>query len=508
MQATFQAKIADEALHPAFDAIADLYGHAERTLYVDLYVRGQRWESCKSEYLSRFGLTARQFNAIRITLGGKVEAARQGLLLRVANLRAAVDATARAVAKLTKELKSMGRRPKRKGGGLGPASRRALHLRSGRFVHDAEQAERRARTASRLHQKRRRLENLRARLAAAEEDRRAGRIHLCFGGKRLFRRQFAWRENGYADLAGWRREWRRARSSQFFCVGSKDETAGNQTCTRQPDGSLRLCVPPALAERFGHWLTIPSVRLAYGQEVLEAAVAAGQAVSYRFVRRERRGTDAWYVHATVERAPATVETSVHVGALGIDLNPAHVEVAEVDRFGNPVHVTADCGGHPGTAAATGDGGAGRGCGRRCGTGEGRRQARGGGTVGLSGEEGAVAREFEPAGPAAISLCLQPVASDAVLPRGTGRRPGDRDQPGVHVGDWFCQVWPRVRAFAACRRGGGDRAPGFTIWGAVPVQVRPRPTCKESDEARLERLASCGPRAAGGLALGAVSGRQY
>jgi len=44
--------------------------------------------------------------------------------------------------------------------------------------------------------------------------------------------------------------------------------------------------------------------------------------------------------------------------------------------------------------------------------------------------------------------------------------------------------------------------------AVPVQVRPRPTCKESDEARLERLASCGPRAAGGLALGAVSGRQY
>jgi len=338
MQATFQAKIADEALYPAFDAIADLYGHAERTLYVDLYVRGQRWESCKSEYLSRFGLTARQFNAIRITLGGKVEAARQGLLLRVANLRAAVDATARAVAKLTKELKSMGRRPKRKGGGLGPPSRRALHLRSGRFVHDAEQAERRARTASRLHQKRRRLENLRARLAAAEEDRRAGRIHLCFGGKRLFRRQFALRENGYGDLAGWRRDWRRARSSQFFCVGSKDETAGNQTCTRQPDGSLRLCVPPALAERFGHWITIPSVRLPYGQEVLEAAVAAGQAVSYRFVRRERRGTDVWYVHATMERAPAAVETSAHLGALGIDLNPAHVEVAEVDRFGNPVHV--------------------------------------------------------------------------------------------------------------------------------------------------------------------------
>ena len=40
----------------------------------------------------------------------------------------------------------------------------------------------------------------------------------------------------------------------------------------------------------------------------------------------------------MERTPAAVETSLRLGALGIDLNPAHVQVAEVDRFGNPVHV--------------------------------------------------------------------------------------------------------------------------------------------------------------------------
>ena len=323
MQASFQAKIADESLYPAFEAIADLYGRAERHLYVDVHVHGRKLNECKSEYLGRFGLTARQFNAIGIQLAGKVEAARQGLAQRVESLHAAVAAAEKAVAKLAKQVNSLGRRSGRK---------------RGEPVHDGERAERRGRAAFRLHQKRRRLEELRARLAVAEADRQAGRIHLCFGGRRLFRRQFALVDNGYRDHAEWQGAWRRARSSQFLCVGSKDETAGNQSCTRQSDGSLRLRVPPSLSKRFGHWVRIPPVRFPYGQEAVAAALAAGQAVSYRFVRRERKGHEVWYVHATVERAATKVRTHAAAGAVGVDLNPAHVEVAEVDRYGNPLHV--------------------------------------------------------------------------------------------------------------------------------------------------------------------------
>ncbi len=322
MQASFQTKVAEQSLYPAFEAIANLYGQVERHLYVDLYVHGRDLNRCKSEYLMRFGLTARQFNAVRMTLGGKVEAGREGLSLHVANLRTAVDATEKAIGKLAKQVQSTGKRPRRK---------------RGKFVHDAEPAEARKRAALRLHQKRRRLENLRVRLAAAEDDRQAGRIRLCFGGKRLFRSQFDLQENGYRDHDEWRDDWRRVRSSQFFCLGSKDETAGNQTCTRQPDGSLRLRVPSALVDRFGHWVDVPAVRFRYGQQAVEAAMAAGQAVSYRFVRRQRKGREVWYVHATVERAAATVQTHVQAGAVGVDFNPAHVDVAEVDRFGNPLH---------------------------------------------------------------------------------------------------------------------------------------------------------------------------
>jgi IS605 OrfB family transposase len=321
MDATFTTRLRDEASYPALTAIAQLFGHVERCLYVDLAVRGRPVAELKREYLPRFGLTARQFNAILATVQGKVSAARESQANRAAGLRAAIDATEKAIGKLRKKRAALGRRPKRQ-----------------RFVHDAARAAERARLAFRLHGKRRRLARLRTRLAAVEADRASGRVRLCFGSRRLFAAQFDLRDNGYAGHAAWRHHWRQARSAQFFCLGSHDETAGNQTCTHQPDGRLRLRVPPALATQFGTWLLLPPVSFPYGQAAVDAALGAGRAVSYRFVRRTKKGGDVWYVHATVGVTPAEVSTDPHRGAVGVDLNPAHVDVAEVDRFGNPVGV--------------------------------------------------------------------------------------------------------------------------------------------------------------------------
>jgi len=99
-----------------------------------------------------------------------------------------------------------------------------------------------------------------------------------------------------------------------------------------PDGTLRLRVPHALVERYGTHVAIPGIRFPYGQDVIEAALAAGQAISYRFVRKD----GVWYLFATTERAASELVTSRHAGAVGVDLNPDRVAVGEVDRFGNPV----------------------------------------------------------------------------------------------------------------------------------------------------------------------------
>jgi len=49
-----------------------------------------------------------------------------------------------------------------------------------------------------------------------------------------------------------------------------------------------------------------------------------------------RNDGAWYVHATTERPAAERVTHRQAGALGVDLNPDRVAVAEIDRSGNPV----------------------------------------------------------------------------------------------------------------------------------------------------------------------------
>ena len=326
MIATFEAKVFDQALSPLFSSIADLYAQAEHALYVDHYVRGRPETECKREYLGRFRLTARQFNAVAVNLRGKVEAAKEAQKLHIEQLKGAIAAAEKAVKKAERGLSQLGKR----------AVKKSSVAKGG--AHDAEISEGKRRLRFKIHHKKRRLTALRLRLAAAETDRKAGRVRLCFGGKRRFRAQFHLQKNGYASLAEWRQELQRARSSQFLCLGSKDETSGNQTCTRMPDGNLRLRVPPALEGQYGSHVEILGIVFPYGQGEIDAALLRQEAVTYRFLRRRRHNgqKEQWYIQATVDRLDVETTTLRHLGALGVDFNPAHVNVAEIDRFGNVV----------------------------------------------------------------------------------------------------------------------------------------------------------------------------
>ena len=55
---------------------AVLFGRVERTLYREMQ-KGADANRLKSEYLVRFAITARQFNAMRIQLQGKLDAIRK-----------------------------------------------------------------------------------------------------------------------------------------------------------------------------------------------------------------------------------------------------------------------------------------------------------------------------------------------------------------------------------------------------------------------------------------------
>ncbi len=399
MQATYQAKIPDKGIYPLLDAMAALYGRAERALFVDHHVRGRALSECKRESIRNCGLTARQFNALRASLDGKVEAAREGQKNRIAHLQDTIAAAKKAARKAERDLAKL-RKKKARG---------------------AQAASMQHRLRFTLHQKRRRLHTLERRLAAARADHEAGRVRLCFGGKKLFHAQFHRDANGFADLAAWQAAWRKRRSSQFLCLGSKDESAGNQTCTRMPDGALRLRVPPGLEAAFGKHVLVKDVKFTYGQAEIDAALRRGEAVTYRFLRRDDQ--EAWYVHASVERPAAKITTDRRLGALGVDFNPAHVEVGrdrpfresrggvvlspgpgQEDRRQGDGHPRGSRGGHRGLGPAF-------------------RQAPGGGGAGLPEEEGRPAGEIAPLRPDAVGLRLSEVLPVAVLPGGPVRRGG-------------------------------------------------------------------------------------
>jgi IS605 OrfB family transposase len=273
---------------------ANLLNAVERSLFAEV-AKGQTSLSCKNNFLRRFGITARQFNACRVSLDGKIAACKIGQERAIASLK-------ELIISIDKQIQRLERKP------------------SKQFV---------------LHQKRRRRGILSARLSSLEELQRQGDVRLCFGGKKLFHSQFYLEKNGFASLQEWKERWQAKRNSEFFVLGSKDESGGNQTCTASVKNgklSLRLRLPTAFEEKWGKYLPIENVTFSYGQEAILTALKQEQAISYRF-KKDAKG---WRVFVSTALKKPEPTSHENLGAIGLDLNVDHIAFVETDRFGNPI----------------------------------------------------------------------------------------------------------------------------------------------------------------------------
>ncbi len=322
LTATYQTRMREyssvdrEAGDAALSAYAELYGRVQRKLFAEV-AAGRSAPALKNAYLQRYGIPARMFNGARVSLEGQVASVKEQQKLRL-------DSLGRRMARAERQI--------------------ADALERGRW--------------DQVHQKRRRLANLRHRLAELEADIAEERVRLCFGSKKLWRKQHNLETNGYASHQEWLKDWQEARSDEFFVLGSRDETAGCQLCvaTVADDGTLtlRLRLPDCLAGQHGKYLTIEGVHFNHGHdEVLASldsnaefsrhrrehgeqaarATELGQAISYRF-KRDRKG---WRVFATTQMMDVPVVTDQRRGVVGVDLNADHLAVVEADSSGNYVN---------------------------------------------------------------------------------------------------------------------------------------------------------------------------
>ena len=305
-QRTYQSRIAplpeeDNLL----EAYARLFSKAERTLFAKLQAGGDV-VSLKRQFLPQFGISARQFNAMSAELKGKIRSIKE----RRAGL---IKEAEQRIARAKKVLKKI----------TNPAKR---------------------------HNKKRRIETLQRRLEHMKADHADGKVRLCFGSRKLFNAQFHLEDNGYADHGEWLADWQDKRNSQFFVLGSKDETAGCQSCvaTVAENGSitLRLRLPNALSA-CGKHLTFNNIRFEHGHEAIVAAVGRNlsnnkddwQAISYRFLRDDK----GWRVFVTLAVPEVKKISDSRLGVIAVDINADHLALTETDRFGNPVeHFTVRC----------------------------------------------------------------------------------------------------------------------------------------------------------------------
>ena len=335
MQTTYRTVISpeNEKAYEWFHEMGRLFGRLERRLFVDWHIHGRGRSELKKEYIRKYSITARQFNSLCNSVAGKVSSVTEVLKYRKTTLEDQIESIERFIRTKERALNNAHKRLKQK------------KLRPGSADWE-EVIKKLARIKFVLHQKKRRLRNLRHKLAAVQQDMAEGRYRVCFGGRELFKARHNLEANGYTNHEEWVRDWREIRSSGCFLIGSADESYGNQSCTYDTGNTLRVRVPDQMRDRYGGYITIPDVVFPYGQEQLDGArrfvtirgknglsrKVYDQAISHRFVKREGR----WYVHASLERDDPAPRTRRGNGAMGVDLNYGFLAVGEVDRFGNPL----------------------------------------------------------------------------------------------------------------------------------------------------------------------------
>ena len=287
---TYQTRLTLSLEQEAFlNTAAGRYNHVERCLYADMRRTGKKAASFKNEYLIKHSITSKQFNAIAIMLDGKISSALELLKLHKQETEARITKAKKVLTKI--------------------------------------------RNKDTKHQKKRKLHSLGVKLADINQQIADQDPRICFGSKKLFKKQYHLKENGYASSDQWYFDWDEYRNSQFFVIGSKDENAGCVGCvaSENQDGTFNLRIR-SLSKVRGY-LFVENVSIPYGQDIIRQALQNKQAISYRFLRDDK----SWKVLISTGRQPAPQLSIKASGAFGIDINVDCLAVSETDRFGNLIN---------------------------------------------------------------------------------------------------------------------------------------------------------------------------
>src|SRR5450755_3987977 len=205
---TYQARLAVDDDAP-LRAYASVFSRALRSLHASRHSGGVM---SKPRFVRTFGLTSRQYNAVKFSLDGMESSIVELRPGRVADLQQRIKAADKKLSKL------LDPKPQK-------TQQSTREKRVTRTLEDLRaQAARAAKSREfKIHNVTRRREDLARRMAALEAEEHP---RICFGSRKLFNAQHHLAENGFESHVDWLANWQAQRDAQFFVLGSKDESGG------------------------------------------------------------------------------------------------------------------------------------------------------------------------------------------------------------------------------------------------------------------------------------------
>ncbi|RBW68429.1 hypothetical protein [Bacillus taeanensis] len=198
MLQTYQTKLKDlqltksQSAYEYLNAFGEQFGVFERKLFVLLYIHHSPPNTVKTSFTKQYGLTSRQYNALKFQLDGKVKSVIEARNFQIEQLKGKI-----------KEIESMIKRKEKQKETV------FKKLQSISPCHDSfkEIVKKYRNIKFFLQQKKRKLRNVTQKLERLLVYKKEKRIPICFGSKALFYKQFHLEENHLKNHAEWKKQW-------------------------------------------------------------------------------------------------------------------------------------------------------------------------------------------------------------------------------------------------------------------------------------------------------------
>lgn len=202
---TIESKVIDSNVYAYLEKISERYAYIERTLFNDLtnapIIDNDFWKRLKSEYQVAYSIQARWFNALWSETKGKLESQKE-------LFKTNQEETNKKLKELKKDIKEYSKWLKK-----GYKQKKTKPLKP----HEIKKIKY---GLHRMNQKKNRLE---------DKLKKEFKPSIVFGTRKFYKKQ--WTDEKYKDdKMLWQQEWLRKRNNNFFVMGSKDESNGNQIC--------------------------------------------------------------------------------------------------------------------------------------------------------------------------------------------------------------------------------------------------------------------------------------